>query len=188
MGFAAAEGGRGLSESDVPEADILDSLQFAGDFWIGFEEFDGLAYGHVEDVGDGLAAVADFQGLTVVAFAVAHFAVDENIREEVHLDGAKSGAFAGVAASAGDVEGEASRFVAADFGAGELGEELPDVVEDADVGGRVGAWSAADWGLVDFDDLVDILNAFDAAVGERAFLGMIKVLVQDRMQRFVDEA
>ena len=66
-----------------------------------------------------------------------------------------AGAFALGAAALGAVEGETAGCVAAEAGFGGLGEELADVVEEADVGGGGGAGGAADGGLV------YLMNGFD---------------------------
>src|SRR3712207_8653321 len=43
---------------------------------LAFEEVHGFGHGHVQHVGDVLAAVGDFQRFRVVALAAAHFAGD----------------------------------------------------------------------------------------------------------------
>ena len=71
------------------------------------EEFQGFVHGHVQHVGDGLAVEADLVGLGVETSAAAGVAEDAHVGQEVHLDGAHALAFAGGAAAAGGVEGEA---------------------------------------------------------------------------------
>ena len=53
---------------------------------------------------------------------------------------------------------------AAALGVGLRGEEGADVVEGLDVGDGVGARGAADGGLVDEDDVVEVLRAGELAV------------------------
>jgi hypothetical protein len=82
----------------------------------------GVLDGHLEHFVDGLALVADIQGLAVVALALADVAGHVDIRQEVHLDLDHAVALAGLAAAALDVEAEAARLVAAGarfLGAGE---------------------------------------------------------------------
>lgn len=55
--------------------------------------------------------------------------------------------------------------MACDFGFGELGKELADEVEDADVGGRCGARGFADGGLVHFDDGAELVGVCEGAEG-----------------------
>ena len=45
-----------------------------------------------------------------------------------------------------------------------LCEQFPDVIEHADIGGRVRARRATDWRLIDIDDLVDQFHTLDALV------------------------
>ena len=78
--------------------------------------------------------------------------------EEVHLDLDLAVAVAGLAASALGVEGEAPSIEASGAGGGELGEELANVVEDADVGGGAGAGGLADGRLIHFIDGGDVLS------------------------------
>src|SRR4029079_18252075 len=82
----------------------------------------------------------------------------------MHLDLDDAVTLAGLAAAALDVEGEAPRLVAARLALGQAGEPFADRREGAGIsrGGR--AWRAADRRLVDVDDLVDVLQAFDAVM------------------------
>ncbi len=144
LGLAAGEGGRGLTETDIAETDVVERLQVAGDRRHGLEEVHGFLDRHVQDVGDGLALVVDLQGLPVVPGAVADLARDVHVREEVHLDLDGAVARAVLAAAALDVEGEAARQVAADLRLGRLGEEPAHVVEDAGVRRRVRPGGTAD--------------------------------------------
>ncbi len=54
--------------------------------------------------------------------------------------------------------------VAAALGFGLGGEELADGVEGLDIGNGIGAWGAADGGLVDEDDVVKALDALEVAI------------------------
>ena len=110
-----------------------------------------VLHGHVQHLGDVLAAVGHLQRLTVVALAVAHLAGHVDVGQEVHLDLDLAVALAGLAAAAAHVEGEAPRRVAAGLGLGRGGEQRADVVPQADVGGRVRARRAPDGALVDVD-------------------------------------
>ena len=85
----------------------------------------------------------------------------------MHLDLDDAVALAGFAAAALDVEREAAGLVAARFGFGQAGEPVADRREGAGVGRGVGARRAADRRLVDVDDLVEVLEAFDAVVRRR---------------------
>ena len=92
---------------------------------------------------------ADLQRLLVVARAVAGRARRVDARHEQQLDADEALALAGLAAALGDVEGEAAGVVAARARRRRRGEQLAHVVEQAGVGGEVGARRAADRLLVD---------------------------------------
>ncbi len=145
-----------------------------------FEDGEGVFDGEVEEVGDAVAVELDGEGLLIVTASVTYLAEDVDVGEEVHLDAALTFALAGFAASALDVEGEAARLVAALARLGEHREEVADGGEDAGVGCGVAARGAADGGLVDLDDLVDLVDADDAAVLAGFFAGAVEVLWRGR--------
>src|SRR5690606_1473038 len=185
--LAAGERGRGLAEPDVAQPDVVERGQVALARRDRVEELQGLLDRHVEDLGDRLALVVDLQGLAVVAGAVADLAGHVDVRQEVHLD--LDGAVAGarLAAPALDVEAEAARLVAADLRLRRGGEQLAYVVEDAGVGGGVGARGAADRRLVDVDDLVDQIDAEDAGVAAGHRARAVQLLGQGVVEDVVDQ-
>ena len=187
LGFAAGEGGGGLAEVDVAEAYVDEGLELDVDGGDVFEDGDGVFDGEVEEVGDGVAVELDGEGLLIVTASVTYFAEDVDVGEEVHLDAALAFALAGFAASALDVEGEAAGLVAALAGLGEHGEEVADGGEDAGVGGGVRAWGAADGGLVDLDDFVELVDADDAAVLAGLFAGAVEFFGEGAVEDVVDE-
>src|SRR6266849_9117370 len=127
------------------------------------------------------------QRLGIVAAAAADFAGDVNIGKKIHFDAAETIALAGFAAAAFDVEAEAAGTVAALARFGEHGEQLANGGENAGVGGRVGARSAADGSLVDLDDFVDLIAADDFAMRAGRFLGAIEFLGEGAVENVVDE-
>ena len=164
LGLAAGEGGRALPQADVAEAHVDQRLQLVGQHGNGCEEDQGLLHGHVQHIGDALALVVDLQGLAVVALALALLAGDVDIWEKVHLDAQQAIALALIAAPALDVEAVAAGRVAPGLALRQVCEELPQGREQTRVGGGVAARGAPDGGLVDVDDLVDGLEAFDGLV------------------------
>ena len=185
--LAAGELGGGLAQPDVAEPDILQGAEAADDAGLVGKELGGIVDGHLQDVGDRLAAELHLQRLAGVATSLADVAGDVDVGQEVHLDLDHPVARAGLAPPAGDVEGEATRLVAADLGLGQLGEEVADVGEDAHVGGRVAARGPADRRLVDVDDLVDVLDALDLLVLAGALLGPVEGLSKAAVEDVVDE-
>src|SRR6202042_2943763 len=115
-----------------------------------------------------LALEADLERLAVAAPAVALLPGHVDVGQEVHLDLDLAVAAAHLAPPALDVEREATGLVATGTGFLGLGEELPDLVEQADVGGRIGPRRPADRRLVDRDDLVELLEPVHPSVGPGA--------------------
>ena len=117
----------------------------------------------------------------------AYLAWNIDIREEVHLDLDRAVALAGLAASALHVEAEPARLVAANVGLVGLGEQLANVVEDSRVGSGVRTRGPSDRRLVDGDDLVELLHAFDALVEAGRHLRGIDPLHQRPQEDLVDQ-
>ena len=105
----------------------------------------------------------------------------------MHFDFQKTVAGAGLAAAPLHVEGESAGAVASGLGIGGGGEELPDVVEEAGVGGGVGPWGPADGGLVDGDDLVQMLLPLQGGVFARPDLHPVQVGTQPLEENFVHQ-
>src|SRR5258708_12311464 len=85
LGFAAAEGYSRLSQRNITQTHFLQDLDLAVDVGDILEELDGFFDGHVQDVADGFTFVANFEGLPIIAFAIAFFAVDVYIGKKVHF-------------------------------------------------------------------------------------------------------
>ena len=150
---------------------------------------EGFLDGHVEDVVDVLALVFDLEDGGLVTGSVTFFAGQLDVGEELHFDGDGAVAFAGVAAAAGDVEGEGSGGEALALGVGLGGEEGADVVEGLDVGDGVGARGAADGGLVDEDDFIEVLDAGELAEGGCGIgsFGLAERLLERAVEHLVDD-
>ncbi len=181
LGFAAGERGGGLAETDVAEADLVEDVELVDDLRVAGEVDEGFFDGHVEDVVDVFALVLDLEDGGFVAGSVALFAGKLDVGEELHLDGDGAVAFADIAAAAGDVEGEVAGGEAAALGVGLRGEEGADVVEGLDVGDGVGARGAADGGLVDEDDVVEVLRAGELAVEVRGIDAVGAAFLSERL-------
>ncbi len=165
LGFPAGEFCRWLAKLDVPKPHIVQGLELFPDGRDGREEGQRLLHGHIQDLGDVLALVADGQGLLVVAGPLADVAGDVDVGEEVHLDLHLSLALAGLTAAAAEVEGKAGRGVAAHPRLGGSGKHLADGIEGLGVGDGVGAGGAADGRLVHHQYPLEMLPAQDVVVG-----------------------
>ena len=123
------------------------------------------------------------QRFAVVALALADVAGDVDVGQKVHLDLDDAVALAGLAAAALDVEREAAGLVAARLGFRQAGEPFADRRERAGIGRRVRARRAADRRLVDVDDLVEMLDAFDAVVRGGGLAGIVEPPRQRLVER-----
>src|SRR4029077_11548861 len=85
------------------------------------------------------------------------------------------------------VEAETAGTVAALARFGEHGEQLANGGEDAGVGGGIGARGAADGGLIDLDDFIDLLPTHDLAMRAGRFLGAIELLREGAVKNVIDE-
>ena len=188
LGFAARKGRGALSQRDIAQPHIQQGLQFAGDLRLIGEEDYRLLHCHVQHVGDGLFLIFDFQRLPVVTCTLADLAGDVDIRQEVHLDLEDTVALAGLAAASPDVKAEPARAIAPHLGVLCLRKDGADVVEDAGIGGRVGAGCPANGLLVDADDLIHKFEALypiaSACAGTRA----VQLTGQRLIQDLIDEA
>ena len=96
--LSAGQRGRGLPEANIPQSDLHERVEVAGDRRVSLEERGGLLDRHIKHVGDGLAVVFDLQGFAVVPLAVAFLAFDVHVGQEVHLDLERAVAVARLAA------------------------------------------------------------------------------------------
>src|SRR5690625_588800 len=192
LGLAAAELGGGLSEPQVPQADVAERLQAAGGGRDVAEEVRGLADGHLQHVGDGAAPVAHLEGLRVVTGPAAGGARRVRPGEEEQLDGDEALALARLAPPLGDVEGEPAGGVAAGVSLVGGGVEPADDVEEPGLGREVRAWGAADRSLVDDNEPVDGVQAgggaqADVAVGGVLLRGAAEVSAHELGEHLGDE-
>ena len=168
---------------DVIEADAVQEFERLAHARHRLEEVERLLDRHVEHVGDGFAAEQNFQRFAVVALAVADVAGDVDIGQKVHLDLDHAVALASLAAPAFDVEREAAGLITARAALGQAGKPLTNRREGAGIGRGIAARRAADRRLVDVDDLVEMLDAFDAIVRGRALAGIVQPARQRLVQR-----
>ena len=187
LGLPSRQGGRRLPEAHIAQPDVDQGLHVPGDGRLVLEEAERLVARHVQDVGDRPALEAHVQGVPVVALSLADLACDVDVGQEVHLDADGAVARAGLAPSALHVEAEPARLVAPDPGLLGPGEQLPDVVEHARVGGRVGPWRPTYGRLVDVDDLVDALGALQRPVESGWHLGAVHPLHEGLVQDLVHQ-
>ena len=169
MCFASAQGGGLLSEAKVAQPDLGQRQAGLVNLRHRAEKIHRLINGHRQHVGDVHSFVGDFECFAVVTPAVARLTGNIDRREEVHFDPDQAIALAFLAAAAFDVETEPAGVVTANSRRRELREQIANVVEHAGIGRRIAPRRAANRRLVYHDDLVQILDAPDFAVGAGPF-------------------
>ena len=100
----------------------------------------------------------------------------------MHLDLDNAITAAGFATSALDIEAEAALAVALRLGIRRRGEQIADQVKHSGIGSRIGSGGTSDGGLVDVNDFIQLLHAFDSLM----FTGNTTCTVQLSRQMFVE--
>ena len=128
--------GRRLADLQIIQADVVQRLQFVFDLGNVVEQLECLLDIHLEHVGDRVALELHGERFAIEAMSLADRAGHPDVGQKIHFQASRAIAFAGLAASAIDVETEPSRLVAALLGGRQLREQIANVVEQLDVGAR----------------------------------------------------
>ena len=187
LALTSGKGVAGLAKLYITQSDFLQDFDLAEDCGLILKELDRLIDGHVEHIRYAFTSEPDLECLSVVSLASTFLAGNEDVGQEVHLDGAVSVASTSFATAAFHVEGEASRLVTSDSSLRKFDEELAYVGKDICVSGWIGARCTAKRTLVDVDYLVDILQSLNGAIGQRLSEGTVEMLAQDGVERFANE-
>src|ERR1700693_5269202 len=185
--LSARESCRRLSEVDVAEPNVEESLELLADARLVLEESKRIFHGLFEHVRDAETTETNLQSLAVVALSLADIAWNVDVGEKVHLDLYETISFARLAPSALHVERESSRPVAPDLRFGQLGEQLADGSEQSRVRGGIRARCPTDWALIDIDDFVEVLEPGDPRVRAGNHPGAIEVPRHGAVQDILDE-
>src|SRR3989339_601080 len=104
LGFPSGKGGGRLAEFEVTQADFFQNFQLVRDHINAVKKFSGFSYRHLQYVADILFLMSDFKRLPIKSSASANIALHRYRRQKVHFYDIKTGALAGLAPSAGDIE------------------------------------------------------------------------------------
>ncbi len=115
--------------------------------------------GQIEHLGDIESLIGHLQRFAVVTRAFTDIAGHVYVRQELHFNAVLSLTLAGLAAATFDIETKATWLVATNFAFRHTGKQFADGVEKVRIGCRIGARRTANWALVDFDDLVQVLQS-----------------------------
>src|SRR5439155_9954599 len=138
-------------------------------------------------VRDGQSLVLNGKRFAVVSLSAAYLAIHINIRQEAHLDLAKSVALASFAPATFHIETEAAGPVSARARFRQHGVELANRRENPGIGSWIRSRGPADRRLVDFDDLINEFQALDGLVRSRLIQGPIDISCERFVKDFVYE-
>ncbi len=152
------------------------------------KKFERVGDGHLQDVVDVFALVEDGEGFLVEALALC------SARRSTHSSSMKSMSILiipmppqwGQEPSL-TLKLKRPGLIPLSFTFGQLGEEIADLIEEFDVGGGIGAGSAADRRLVDGDHFVDLFDSFDRFMFADAQRGIVEGDWRGRIEDIGDE-
>ena len=124
--------------------------------------------------------VADLERLAVVSLPMANVARHVDVGQEMHLDLDETIALARLATAALHVERETARSITALARFLYLREQFADRREQSRVGCRIRTRRTADRTLIDADNLVEVLEAFNLRI-RRRLLGAIVQMPRHRV-------
>ena len=124
----------------------------------------------LEDVGDAEAHVLHIEHRSHEAPALAFGTTEDDVRQELHLDGLCAVAPAGFAAPARDVEGEEPRLVAPLLGERLLGEALSKCLPNLQICRSIAARSSTKRSLIHPHHALERLESRHSIVVERRTL------------------
>jgi hypothetical protein len=165
LGFAAAEGVRGLAEAEVVEADVEQAFEAGLEFLLAAEETERFERGEVEDFGDVAAAVFHVEHFASIAATGALGATHEDVGHELHIDLQIASPLARLAPAACDVEAEVAGSVAAHLGVGLIREERADRIESLDIRDWIRSRRTTDGGLIDEGDVGELAGTEEIGGG-----------------------
>ena len=186
--FAAREGRGWLAQFDVGQSHIIEGLELAAHGRHTVEKAECLFYRHIQHFIDIFPLVINFQSLTVVTLAVADLARHIDIRQEMHLDLDDTVSCTCLTSAALHIEAEAAFFVSSFFGIFGRSKEFSDHIEYPCVGCRIGTGRTPDRGLINIDDLVQLIHAFDSVMLSGSYRASpVQFSCQSLVYNFIDQ-
>ena len=104
LGFSARKRGGRLTQPQITQTDFIQQLQARDQTGCVMKESDGLAYRQLQHLVDIQAVIPDFQNAALETSALAFVAEQFDVGEELHVNGHRAVALAGLAPSTGHVE------------------------------------------------------------------------------------
>src|SRR5690606_25219653 len=186
LSFASRKRRHRLSQAHILQTDIGKRSQAILHVSQPGKKVQRFADSHVQYVIDGCASAqmldADLKHFGPESLAVAIRAAQVDVGQELHLDVFKSGATAGRAASVAGIEAERAGSVAPFLCKGCLREKLADGIERSYETGGVRAGSFADRGLVNHDNVGNLVGTQQVTMRTRRLYRLALLSEQCRVQ------
>ena len=157
LGFSSGECGGRLSQLNIAQSHIIQSLYLAADCGKGLEETVSLLHRHVQHVENALSLIFYVQSLAIVALAAADLTGHIDIRQEVHLYLDDAVSSAGLTAPAFYIKTETSLAVSLRLGIRRGCKQIPDLVKYPGVSSRIGSRCTPDGRLVNGNNFIQLL-------------------------------
>ena len=185
--FAPGKRDGTLTQANIPQPHIGQSLQFLRNSRPNTEKFQRLIHRHFKNVVNTLAVVLHFERLTVVASPLTGRTryVHRRQKPHFHLDDAVP--FAGFAASARSIEGKPSGVVPPLLRGRRLCKYVSDLRKKSRVGRGVRSRRFPNRTLIDIDHFVDEIKTVNPLVIKRCFLCVLKMPAQRSAQCVVHQ-
>ena len=167
LALTSGERGGRLAQLDITQSHFLDNLNFVQYLRHILEKLHRTVDGHIQHIGNGFSLKTHFQRLSVVTLAVTYLARHIHIRQEIHLNALVPIALASFAASATDVEGEASRLISTYLRFGQADKQIADIGKHTGISGRIGTRRSSQRRLVHIHHLVYIFQPFNTVIVQR---------------------
>src|SRR6266567_72375 len=186
--FAAGKSGGGVAQPKITEPYIQHCVQFIRHARNISEKTCRLVHAQIEHVGNVLSFISDFERLAIVASAMTHFALDINVRQEVHFDFDQPATLAVFAATAFDIEAETPRVIPTDARGRKLREQFPNWCERSAVSDWIGSRRAPNRTLINHNRFVDLVDPAQTTKRPRFFLRIVEMTEQCSAQNIVHQS
>ena len=164
MSFAPRKRWRGLADFHIVHPHRNHGGQHIPNFGYVRKVNEGLFDVEIENLVYVFTPPPDKQGFVVKTLAFADRTGDPNIGQKVHFQPIAAIALASFTATPRPIKTESARFPTADFGFGGNRKKFANLVKYLDVGSRIGTRSPPNRGLVDGNDLVDMISAIKSVM------------------------
>ena len=153
-----------MPEGDVVHSHLLEKGKLVVDMGNHIEELESFFDSHFQNIMDVFPLVGDGKGFGVKPFSIAERARCPHIIHKVHIKTNLSHPSAFGAGSFLDIEAKPAGLKACCLAFGKFCEEISDIIEDFDVGTRIGTRSSSNGSLIDGNDLVKMLQSMNCFV------------------------